>query len=62
MSHLRKKGVYIIKVKVKDIYNPDSDWAEFKVTIPRSKEMFDLLILQFFIRFPMIEKLLFLLK
>jgi len=56
------KGIYIIKVKVKDIYNPDSDWAEFKVTIPRSKELFDLLILRFIERFPMMKRLLFLLK
>jgi subtilisin family serine protease len=31
------KGTYIIKAKAVDIYNAESDWATFDITIPRDK-------------------------
>ncbi len=34
------KGLYKIKVKVKDDYNPEGDWVELEVTIPRNKVLF----------------------
>jgi CubicO group peptidase (beta-lactamase class C family) len=32
----KKQGTYIIKAKAKDIYDSESDWSEFEVTIPRN--------------------------
>ena len=31
------EGTYKIKAKAKDVYNSESDWSEYEVTIPRSK-------------------------
>jgi len=33
----QKKGKYIIKAKVKDFYDYESDWMEYEVTVPRTK-------------------------
>lgn len=32
-----QKGIFAIKVKAKDIYNSESDWAILEVTIPKNK-------------------------
>jgi hypothetical protein len=32
-----REGTFIIKAKAKDIFNEESEWSEFSVTIPREK-------------------------
>ncbi len=32
-----REGTFTIKAKVKDIFNEESEWSEFTVTIPREK-------------------------
>jgi len=37
-SHLWfKKGVYVVKCKVKDVYNLESDWGSLEIIVPRNK-------------------------
>jgi hypothetical protein len=51
-----EKGDYLIKVKAKDIYNAESNWVNFDISIPRSKSyIFDLVIR--LNNFPMILKI-----
>jgi hypothetical protein len=39
-SHIwDEEGTYIIKAKAKDTYNAESAWAEYEVSIPRSREV-----------------------
>ena len=53
-----KQGTYIIKVKAKDIHGAESDWTEFKVTIPRDKVTnSQLWLLSLLERFPLLQKL-----
>jgi len=53
-----KKGDYTIKAKAKDVYGAESNWSEFKVTIPRTKTTTYLLFHWLFQRFPLLERLL----
>lgn len=58
-----RKGTYIIfKIRVIDIYGEESDWAILEVTVPRNRATIDSLIQLFLERFPLLEKLLNLLK
>ncbi len=57
-----KQGTYIIKAKAKDIYNAESNWSEFEVTIPRTRTPFNSLLYWFLERFPMLERLLELIR
>jgi hypothetical protein len=55
----RKKGTYIITAKAKDTKGYESEWATFKITIPRRKEIF---VNSHFIRlldsFPLLKQIL----
>ena len=53
------EGTYIIKVKAKDINGLESEWGELQVTMPRNKDVSNLLLLRFLERFPLIQKILF---
>ena len=59
-----KQGIYIIKCKAKDVYDYESDWAEFKIFISNSKDAncFSSLILNFLERLQLLERLLLLFK
>jgi parallel beta-helix repeat protein len=52
-------GIYIIRAKAKDIYGAESDWATLEVTIPRTRTSSYHWLLD---RFPLLERLLGLLK
>jgi outer membrane protein assembly factor BamB len=56
------KGTYIIKVKAKDPYNSESLEATLEVTMPRNRVSNNSLFFRFLEQFPMLERLLFLLK
>jgi outer membrane protein assembly factor BamB len=51
-------GIYYIKVKAKDEYNMESEWATFDVTIPRNRVSYNSLFMRFLERFPILERLL----
>jgi len=56
------KSNYTIKVKAMDIYNDESDWGELTVTIPRDKTTSISSLLRFLERFPLLKRLLNLLR
>ena len=41
-----KTGTYLLKVKAKDTYGAESDWAELTVTMPRNKAIYNSFIIQ----------------
>jgi len=53
-----KTGSYVIAVKVKDIYDAESDIAEFEVEIPRNRTKFNSFFHWLLNRFQMLERLL----
>jgi len=53
------KGTYIIKAKARDTLGEESDWGTLKITIPRTRASSYLWFLE---RFPMLEKLLNLIR
>ena len=53
-----EEKVFVIKAKAKDIFDAESEWAEFKVNLPRDKTMAGSLILKLFERFPLLEVIL----
>jgi nitroreductase len=57
-----KQGTYLIEAKVKDTNNAESEWAEFEVTIPRNKAINLSIFQRFLERFPILERLLSLIK
>jgi hypothetical protein len=57
-----EKGNYTIQVKVKDTLNEESDWNYFEVVIPRKKAISSSWFLWFLERFPLLERLLNLIK
>ncbi len=57
-----KKGDYTITAKAQDIYGAESNWSEFKVEIPRNRMSINSLFLWFLERFPLLEKLLSLIR
>jgi hypothetical protein len=52
------KGSYIIKARSKDIFDDNSDWTEFEITIPRHRAKINLWYEWFSERFPILEKIL----
>jgi hypothetical protein len=51
-------GTYTIRAKAKDQYGTESDWAELKVTMPRSRALINSLFLWFLEQFPILRLLL----
>jgi len=52
-------GEYVVRVKAKDKYNAESNWATLPIIIPKTKSINDnLLIFRLIQRFPIIEFLL----
>jgi outer membrane protein assembly factor BamB len=51
-----EEKVYIIKAKAKDIFGDESDWATFKVNLPRNKAANSYFI-NFLERFPLLKQL-----
>ncbi len=63
MSHKwTEQGTYKIRCKAKDPYDAESDWAEFEVSIPRTRATTHLWYHWFLKRFPLRERLLNLIK
>ena len=57
-----QQETFTIKCKAKDIYGFESDWAEFEIEIPRNKICYRFLFNWLLERFPILNKLLFILK
>ena len=57
-----EKGTYIINAKAKDVYGDESNWATFTVTMPRDRTIINSRLNQLLERFPLLKKLLFLIK
>jgi outer membrane protein assembly factor BamB len=55
-------GTYTVKVKAQDEYGADSQWATLKVNPPRNRAIVNSLFLWFLERFPILSRLLYLLK
>ncbi len=53
---------YTIRAKVKDVYDMESDWGELTITIPRNKAVYNLLFQWLLERFPLLERLLSLIR
>ena len=54
-----EKNTYTLRVKAKDEYGAESDWASIEVKMPKSKVTSSTLFFQsFFLRFPFFEKIL----
>jgi hypothetical protein len=51
-------GTFIIYAKSKDIYDLESDWGKFTVTMPRNRLLTNPFLLQFLERFPFLQRLL----
>ena len=52
---------YLLRCKAKDIYCAESDWSYYEITIPKSKQIFNLPYLQFLMiifQFPLLQRLL----
>lgn len=52
------EGVYTIYCQAKDVYEDESDWAEFTITIPRNKVIINSPLLMFLERYPLIQYIL----
>ena len=50
-----KRGNYNIEAKAKDIYDAESDWAKFKINIPRTRMIRSSLLIRFLEGFPLLE-------
>ena len=57
-----EKGDYTVKAKAIDIYDAESNWSVFEVEIPRTKTTFVSLLHWFLERFPLLERLLSLIR
>jgi outer membrane protein assembly factor BamB len=53
---------YTIRCKAKDVMGEESDWAELTVSMPRNRATYNLLFLRFLEQFPILQKMLFLIK
>ncbi len=54
-------GTYVIKVKAKDVYGAESEWAELEVNVSRNRQMSNPIIFRLLERFPLLERLMSLL-
>ena len=50
-------GKYMIRAKVKDVFEEESDWGELKVTMPRDKSTNNVLLQRLLEGFPLLQKL-----
>jgi parallel beta-helix repeat protein len=57
-----KRGTDTIQCKAKDVYGDEGPWGTLKVRMPRSKMVTNSLFLKLIEQFPLLQKLLFLLK
>jgi hypothetical protein len=57
-----EKGAYLIKGKAIDEYGLESNWSEFEIIIPRYKATFNNIFQWFFKHFPILERILFLIR
>jgi len=55
-------GTYTIRAKAKDVFGAESDWATLEVTIHRNKATNNIGLFRFFEQFPILQKLLLLIK
>ena len=63
LSHIwDKKGDYLIKAKLIDDYGADSNWAKLTVTMPRNRAYSNTLLLRLLEQFPILNRLLSLIK
>ncbi len=63
VCHTYKKGTWNICAKVRNIYGYESEWSDlFRVNIPRNRATYSPLFHWFLDRFPMLERLLSLLR
>ncbi len=63
LSHnWEEEGTYLIRAKAKDIYDFESDWAEFEIEIPRNRMVSNLWFQWFLERFPILNRLLLLMR
>ncbi len=63
VCHKFKRGTYNIRAKVKDIYGFESDWSEpLFIEIPRTRVVYHPFLLRLFELFPILERLLNLLR
>jgi subtilisin family serine protease len=54
-----EKGIYNIRVKARDVYGAESDWATLEINVPKNKAMsLNLFLQRFFHRFPFFDKIL----
>jgi len=53
-----EQGRYTIKAKAKDVFNNESEWTTFEVTMPRNKSYFNTPFLNFLQQYPLIYLLL----
>ena len=62
LSHTwSQKGKYTIRCKAKDPYDAESEWSEFKVIIPRTRISSILWYQCLLERFPLLDRLLYIL-
>ena len=54
-----EQGTFTIRAQAKDIYDSESSWGTFTVTMPRNRILVNTLFLRFIEKFPLIERLLF---
>jgi hypothetical protein len=52
-----REGTFVIFAKAVDIYDAESDWSTFEITMPRNKILYASLFLKFLDRFPLIKLL-----
>jgi hypothetical protein len=56
-----ERGIYTVKVKAKDVFDHESDWATLSVTMPRSKismrPIFSGFLEKLICRFPLLERI-----
>ncbi|MHA2255332.1 MAG: hypothetical protein ACXAAM_04605, partial [Candidatus Heimdallarchaeaceae archaeon] len=56
------KGTYTIKAKAKDTDGYESDWGTLTVTMPRDKSTNNMQLLRILERFPLLERLYYLIR
>jgi len=53
-----RKGTFTISAMAVDVYDAESGWGTWTVTIPRNRATYNSIFLRFFERFPLLERLL----
>ena len=53
LSHTwAEDGTYTVRVKARDIFDDESDWATLTVSMPRNRAIYNVLVLGFLEKFP----------